>query len=112
MLLVAPELLEEVVLNASSINRAQIAAGMQVLVQTELANAVAEDLQSQTGARTAGTLAELNYRLLIEDRNKRFARQAGRHALPSGPHQGEHQGRVKESFSFLQTQAAMIQHCN
>ncbi|KAK9842884.1 hypothetical protein WJX74_003872 [Apatococcus lobatus] len=48
----------------------------QVLVQTELAHDVANVLQSQTGSRTAGSLAELNYRLLAEDRHKRFASQA------------------------------------
>lgn len=85
-----------------------MAAEMQVLVQTQLANAVAKDLQSQTGARTAGTLAELNYRLLIEDQTKRFAGQAGRHAFSSSLDQNEHQSRAKESH--ICQQAALLQN--
>ena len=43
---------------------------MQILLEADLAGEVAHDLQKLRTAREAGALAELNYRLLAEDKGQ------------------------------------------
>lgn len=60
--------------------------GVQVLLDADLAKEVAEDLHSQSAGQKANHMAELNYRLLVEDRTRRFASQAGESVASSALH--------------------------
>ena len=50
---------------------------MQILLEAELADEVAATLESSSYSRAASPLAELNYRLLVEEKAKRRLNMQG-----------------------------------